>query len=443
MSDALPNRPESLLPTVAIVGRTNVGKSSLFNRIIGKQKSIVQPEHGTTVDLLTQTIKWKSAEFQLIDSGGYSFSKAVEYRSDINSRVESILKNSTIVLFVCDASAGIHPQDELLSDLVRPRKKSVIHVINKADDSGGESEADRFYQFGYDNLVKVSALHGHGVYELLDMIAQKIPERQSAGIDNHDFSLTIAGEPNCGKSTYFNALLAEDRAVVSEIPGTTRDTLSEVLNYRGKNILLQDTAGLRASKRKLATRERLSMAKTREAIRTTEVVLLFFDAYKGFSTGSKQIADSILEFRKACVIVANKWDTVKGMPQEDYRKLFQKRVRFLNNFPLIFVSAATKRNILEPLDAAIEVYDSYAMRRKTNDLNRFLEEFKRREASKLKENVRLKFLTQVKTAPPTFLLIGRRVGKLKPESVQFLENSLIDYLSLTGTPINLLLREET
>ena len=429
------------LQTVAIVGRPNVGKSSLFNRLIKSRMSIVQSEKGTTRDRVLSQVTWKRKTFCLMDTGGYTWSRDADLGKEINQEIQKAIKAADLIFFVCDGIEGLHPQDELIAEIFRKSEKRVFLVVNKMDTPEHFAQADEFYRLGFDQLIKISASHDLGISELLDLTVETLPKASEDQIfPKHDFSICIAGEPNSGKSTYFNALLGESRAIVSEIAGTTRDTIGEMIGYASKRILLKDTAGIRPVKSLKSAVMRFSISRAQEAIREAEFVLFLFDAHKGLGTVAKEIGGYILEHKKPCVLIANKWDLTHNFQQADYMTLLKKRANFLSDFPVVFVSAKNKKSILAPLDQAIKTFAVHCSSIKTNDLNRFLSDFKKRHP--LSEPARLKYLTQVRTAPPHFLLIGRRVGMLTASTVSFIKNQIQERFELYGTPIQLIVREE-
>ena len=435
-----PHKAHANLICVAIVGRTNVGKSSLFNRIAGKKLSIVQPDHGTTLDRISTVIHWKKAPFLLIDTAGFSFEKKVPFREEINREVDKAIQNANLLLFVCDGREGVHPQDELFAQKLRDRKKQVILVVNKIDQPELYGDADQFYQLGYEQLVKVSAAHGGGIAELLDTVTRKLPESKHLKQPDYSMSLCIVGEPNSGKSTYFNSLLDEERAIVSEIPGTTRDVISEIIEYKGKKILLNDTAGFRSTQSYEEAIHCFSIVKTKHAIRASEVVLLLCDGYRGFSRTSKQIANFIFESQKPCVIAVNKWDLVKRIEQAHYHDRLKRFAPFLATCPFVFLSAKLRKNILAPLDAVFDVYESFKRHVKTNELNELLMKIKK--SGIVRNPAKLKYLTQIGTAPPRFLLFGRNMDRLKMPDLQFIKNRIQAVFHFEGIPIQLSLRED-
>lgn len=418
-----------------------MGKSSLFNRIAGKRKAIVQEEQGTTRDRVTTQASWQNRDFLLFDTGGYMFSKNSDFSEAINREVSKALEEANLIFFVCDAKAGVQPQDELFADRLRARAHQVILVINKLDSIEKFGDADQFYRLGFKNVVKLSALHGLGISDLLDLAIQKIPETDNLQYkDSYTFSICMTGEPNSGKSTYFNALLSEERAIVSEIPGTTRDVLEELIEYKEKKIILRDTAGIRPSKSSDSPIAVFSISRAKKAIESSEVVLFLADGHKGLGQVSKQILSFIVESRKPCVILVNKWDLVHEFEQSKYIDLFHKRVPFVNFYPIVFISAKTGKNILKPLDEALRVYENHTRSFKTHDLNKFLERLKKKH--QVHGAIKLKFLVQIKNAPPRFLLMGKGLEQLKTPAVQFIKNEIMDYFELDGTPVQITLRNE-
>ncbi len=430
---------KSDLPGVAIVGRVNVGKSSLFNRFVKSRLAIVQDEKGTTRDRVYTKTSWDGKAFNLIDTGGYSWQKDAPFLDLIQQEIEKAILTADLLLFVCDGQTGIHPQDEIIAESLRKRKKNTILVVNKLDSFEKFSEADEFYKLGFEHVAKVSASHGLGIDELLDLMVERFPV-VTEDLPPHDFSICIVGEPNSGKSTYFNALLNEERAIVSDVAGTTRDVITEMIEYRSKKILLKDTAGIRPVAKLQSSVMRFSISRAKDTIRRAELVLFLFDGHKGIGAVSKDIGSFILEWKKPCVLVVNKWDLVKEFEQSKYEELLERKAGFLSDYPVVFVSAKNKRNILAPLDQAIETYNTHHQNVKTNDLNKFLSKFK--ESYKFHEPVRLKYLTQIRNAPPHFLLIGRRTHLMKKPTILFMKNQIRDHFKLFGTPIGLSVREE-
>ncbi len=432
----------STLQKVVIVGRPNAGKSTLFNRILGRRKAIVQHESGTTRDRVYGKVSWQHRNFTMIDTGGFNFKTQTELENLVNREIEKGIREAALVVFLCDGSNGLNPMDERLSEKLRRLKHKVIVCVNKLDEPKNFAQGDEFFKLGFQNLVKISALHGIGVDDLLDSIAKLLPTESSIATLPEDilFTLSIVGEPNVGKSTFFNALLNEERSIVSEVPGTTRDAVDEMIEYKNSRILLVDTAGLTKKRIEETPTAFFSMSRTKESIRNSQVILFVFDAQKGIGSTSKQILNFIFENKKCCILIANKWDKVKGVEQGKYRVVLAKKMPFISAYPVAFISAATKRNMLEPLTLALEGYERYNTWVKTSELNRFLLNVK--QAHAIKGNVRLKFLTQIKTQPPGFLLFVRHSKSLKVDAIRFLRNQIQEHFNLWGFPVDLSIKED-
>lgn len=424
-----------------LLGRTNVGKSSLFNRLVGKKLSLVNETEHTTRDYLSATAKAVNLIYTLIDGGGVTHRPSDPFHDQVNQQVYGLIQSVDLILFVCDGQSGLHPHDEVIADALRTHQQKVILVINKIDSADQAVLGDDFYRLGFQHLVKVSASHRLGIADLNESIKSRLPEIMELPPSIHfQFSICIIGEPNSGKSSYFNALLNEDRMFVSDIPGTTRDVVSELLTFQKQNILIRDTAGIRPKTTIKDTTTYFSMARARKSIQESEVCLLVCDATKGIGRVTKQILDIVRDAKKPCVLVMNKWDLVKGVEQARYANHIFQRLPFLRPFEIAFISAKTKRSITHPLLAAQTAHANYRRSIKTKTLNDFLFELKNNHP--FKENIKLKYLTQIKTAPPSFLLVGRRVKQLKNESSMFIKNQIQQQFKFVGTPIELFIREE-
>jgi len=430
------------LAKAVIVGRPNAGKSTLFNRILGRRKAIVQYESGTTRDRVYGKVSWARQDFLMIDTGGFNFKTQSELEALVNREIEKGIEEAAVIIFLCDGSRGLNPMDERLSEKLRHLKKKVVLCVNKLDEPKNFAQGDEFFKLGFTNLVKISALHGIGVDDLLDSIVKILPspDKPEVTIDSVHFALSIVGEPNVGKSTFFNALLNEERSIVSDVPGTTRDAIDEVIEYKDSRILLVDTAGLTKKKIEETPTAFFSMSRTKESIRSSQVILFLFDAQTGIGSTSKQILSYISENKKCCVLIANKWDKVKNVEQGKYRTTLISQMPFISAYPVAFISAVNKRNTLQPLTLAIEGYSRYNSWLKTSQLNRFLLNVK--QAHAIKGNIKLKYLTQIKTQPPGFLLFARHTKSIKVDAIRFLRNQIQSHFDLWGFPIDLSIKED-
>jgi GTP-binding protein len=420
------------LPRVAIVGRPNVGKSTLFNRLLGKRRAIVYVDSGTTRDVIEETIAWNGRKFLLADTGGMRFEKETPLQAEIEKQVERAVFRSDMILWVVDGAAGPHALDERLGERLRPVEDRTILVVNKIDDRSQEPNISEFYRLGFGRVFPVSALHGHGTGDLLDRLTSEMPfvedERRAL------FTVVIVGEPNSGKSTYFNQLLREERAIVSPLPATTRDAIDEFIPWKGSSVRIVDTAGFGAAGKVAEGPTFYSLERTRRAVQAADVCLLFFDAYRGFLKNSKAIWTLVQDSGKACVLVANKTDLVE-MKKAEYEGMLRARVPFLGGAPLEWVSALQGKNVLGPMARAQLLCEASGRKISTHDLNVFLRKFQ--EGRKSLRGARLAFLVQTRLKPPGFKLFVKRQGNIRAEYLAGLKNELMSRFGLAGISFRL------
>ncbi|MBI4398066.1 MAG: ribosome biogenesis GTPase Der [Candidatus Omnitrophica bacterium] len=432
--------PYPKLPVVAIVGRANVGKSTLFNRIIEKRKAIVQRESGTTRDRLYENTEWNGKTFRLVDTGGFEFKSPDTLTQKVAKEVQKALEEAHTILFVVDVEAGLTPVDETFADLLRKYDKKLILVINKIDIKDRLLKSSEFFRLGFSRTSTISATHGLGVGDLLDEVVGLLPAQSGASEPPpYQFTLTIVGEPNVGKSTYLNKLLEEERVIVSPIPGTTRDFIEEFLLFEGKRIRVVDTAGLRHNKKIKSATELFSFSRTREAISMADVVILLFDSHLGIRRDSKRVLDQILDEKKGLVLAANKWDLAGERKWNLYEKQFYQNVNYLTGYPLFAMSALSGKNILKPIQAAVGVYENYSRKFTTHELNEFLEKMKRAHPP---QGGSLKYMVQIGAKPLRFSLFLKHKEKVPDNYWNFFKHQFIEHFKLTGVGIRLILTEE-
>lgn len=427
-------------PMVAIVGRPNVGKSTFFNRLVGRRKAIVDRQEGTTRDAIDSFMRWKDKTFTLVDTGGIRFSGPATLEAVVEAQVRRVIEKADLILWVVDVRSGPLPLDERLADLLRRSNKKTLLVANKADDGARVYEMPNFYRLGFRDIFAVSALHGHGASEVLDRVAEELPQQRGGSPREFLFSVAIVGGPNTGKSTYLNRILGEERVLVSELPGTTRDSVETLFSWHGDNIRLCDTAGLRRRRHTQEAAGFFSSVRTQEAIRRADVVLLFFEAQAGFGKNAKVIFQLVRDEGKGCVLVANKCDLVKTT-REGYEEELKGRVPYLADACFEFVSSLEGKNIEGPLERAHVLWRASRKRIATKELNRFLDRLLREKAPP--PSVKLKFMVQHGVQPPSFALFVKRKHRLPEDYLMFFRNRLVRHFHFEGVPIRLTMKEAT
>jgi GTP-binding protein len=435
-------------PLVAIVGRPNVGKSTLFNRIIGWQKAIVEDVPGVTRDRIYGEAEWAGVEFNIIDTGGLEPESDDFYLSLIKSQIEVAINEADLILFILDGKTEVMPQDIEISKLLRKRKKPVLYVVNKVDHEKHEISALDFHSLGVDKFVSVSAVHGRRMDELLDAIVENLPQTEAIA-DDHDqnaIRVAVVGKPNVGKSTLINKILGEERLLTSPIPGTTRDSIDTSIEIGGKKYVFIDTAGIRRKSRVTFSVERYSVLRAIRTIERADVVLLMVDSQEGPTHQDARIGELIHNKGKGCVILLNKWDLVPEKIAETtgIEDIVRDRLKEIDFAPVISISALTGKRVNKIFDCIELVYQNYCQRIATKPLNRMLETVLKTNPPPIYKGTEIKFyyISQPMTKPPTFVIFTNRIKGI-PESYQkFLENRLRQEFDLEGTPIKLIFREK-
>jgi GTPase len=425
---------------VAIVGRPNVGKSTLFNRLVGERVAIVEDQPGTTRDRIYATAEWRGREFSLIDTGGLHDPSAGKLEAAVRGQAETAIADADLVLFVVDAQSGILPVEHDVADLLRRSGKPVLLVANKADSWRGEAQAAEFYELGLGEVVAVSAIQGLGTGDLLDAILERLPP-ETADEETTDARIAIVGRPNVGKSSFLNALVGSERAVVSEIPGTTRDAVDTLVELDGRRIVLVDTAGIRRRGRIDEGIEKYALLRTAQALERADVAVLLTDATEGITAQDVHIAGYALEAAVGLVLAVNKWDVV-DRGTEMTAAVEQEIAREFHFAPWMshhLVSAKTGRNVRQTLDDAVGIVDERRKRIATSDLHRMLVDAvaSHPPSPHRGREVRFTHVTQARGKAPTFVFFVD-----PPEGVHFtyhryLENQIRARFAFKGTPIKL------
>lgn len=433
-------------PVVAIVGRPNVGKSTLFNRLAGTRISIVESEPGITRDRIYADIEWQDEKFILIDTGGIETDSDDIIISKIRQQAQLAIEEADLLLFVVDGRSGITNLDEEIAGYLRKTNKKIILVINKVDDFSLVDEIIwQFYALGFEEMMPLSAEHGKNIGDLLEKIIENLPEIAEEEEDSEVFNIAIVGKPNVGKSSLVNYIAGQERSIVSDIPGTTRDAIDTLVEVNGIKYNLIDTAGLRRKARIKESIEYYSVIRTLRAIDRADAVLMMIDARDGVTTQDKRIVGYAHDSGKAIVLAVNKWDLIEkdSKTMEEYKKDIYDELKFLTYAPITFISALTGQRVTEALELLEYVVDQNSLRIKTGLLNEVLEEaFLLREPPGYRgKKLKLLYATQVGIKPPTFLLFVNDPELMHFSYERYLENALRDAFGFVGTSIRIILKK--
>jgi GTP-binding protein len=431
------------IPRIALVGRPNVGKSTLFNRIVGRRKAITDSRAGSTRDRNYAQASWQGAAFELIDTGGLLLGTPDPLLGSATAQAERAIEESDLVLFVVDARAGLLPDDRAIAAQLRRRGKRVVVVANKAEQ--GVDGTEEFSALGFDGLLAISAEHGQGVGDLLDVAMEQVARVELPAEEGAPLRIALVGRPNVGKSSLLNQLLGSERAVVSPIPGTTRDAVDSLLVKDGERFLFIDTAGIRRARLLKENVDHVSVVQARRSIERADVTVLVVDAAEGMREMDATIGGYIQDARCGVVVAVNKWDQAKGLKlsQTEAEKRVRENLKFLSWAPVLFVSAKTGSGLAALLKAARRVQAARFTRVTTGSLNRELIRATERLAPKAargNRSLRLLYSTQIGVAPPTFLLSLNHEDDLHFSYKRYLENRLRAAFGFEGTPLALKVR---
>ncbi|HCL90133.1 MAG TPA: ribosome biogenesis GTPase Der, partial [Candidatus Atribacteria bacterium] len=426
-------------PIVAIIGRINVGKSTLFNRITRKRTAIVENEPGITRDRIYAECEWKGKQFTLVDTGGVDFIKREEMQKKITVQTELAIEKADLIILLVDIKEGINPDDFKVAKAIREKNKPSILVANKGDVRGSELKLYEFYELGFGDPYIISAEHGLNVDDLLDRIVSGISEVKVEPEEEEDIiKVSILGKPNVGKSSLLNRILGEDRIIVSEHPGTTRDAIEIIFKHDSLKLIFIDTAGLRDKAKPKEDVEYYSSLRTFEAVRNSDIALLILDSTQGVSMQDKKIANYIQKERKACIIILNKFDLIKDNID---RKLFIDEIRyelsFLKNSPIVMTSALTGYNINKIIAKIKEVALQYSKQIPTSVLNAFIREVVSKNPPKYVRGntLKIRYATQTGIKPPKFLLFVNNPKLMYDSYYRYLENKIYEDFGLEGSPV--------
>lgn len=425
------------LPTIALVGRPNVGKSTIFNKIVGKQKAIIEDTPGVTRDRIYSEAVYNNYKFNVIDTGGIDVSKEI-FNDEIKVQVEIAIEEADVVIFVVDGVEGLTTNDYEVRDMLRKSNKKVIVAINKLDNPKRFDNIYEFYELGFDEYIPVSGLHNIGFIELLDAATNSFKEYNKDDKDER-LKFCLIGRPNVGKSSLLNALINEDRSIVSNIAGTTRDSIDTVFTYEKEEFIIIDTAGLRKRGKVFETIEKYSLIRSLKAIDNSDICLLVINAEEGIIEHDKHIAGYALEKGKGLIIVVNKWDTVENPNMNEYKKLIRSEFQFLRYAPIVFTSAKTKKRIHTIMPEVKKVSENIKREIKTSILNDVIRDAYQLNIPPSYKGKRLKiyFVNQSDIKPPKFTFHVNDKGLVHFSYERYLENKIRENFDFEGTPITI------
>jgi len=435
------------IPLVAIIGRPNVGKSSLFNRIIGWRKAIVEDIPGVTRDRNYADAEWRGVEFRLVDTGGFEPQTDDLHLSLTKGQIRKAIEEADLIIFLLDGQTGLMPQDRETLDMLRKSDKNIISVINKIDHEKHQIRAVEFHSLGIDDVITVSAAHGRKIDELLDAILDKItafePKRDHRN-GRQEIRIAVIGKPNVGKSTLINRIIGEERFLTSPLPGTTRDSVDTILERGGKKYILVDTAGIRRRSKISSSVERFSVLRAIKSIERTDIVLHMIDCQDGPTHQDARLAELIRDKGKGCIILLNKWDLVprdlSAIP--GIQKIVTEKLKATDFAPVIRVSALTGKNLNKIFQKVDSVYENLYRRLTTKELNNLL--YKITSINPLPyyqgREVKFYYISQPMTNPPTYVIFSNSVKGVPENYLRYLENRFRDEFQLEGVPVKFIFR---
>ena len=431
-------------PIVSIIGRPNVGKSTLFNKLVGKRLSITEDTPGITRDRLYSEVEWQNNYFVLVDTGGLELEYSGDFNKEIEIQADIAIQSSDLILFLVDGREGLTNLDSLIAEKLRKSGRDIIIVVNKIESRETPLSVYDFYTLGFGDIQVISAEQGYGLGDLLDEIVNRFPDDSLKEIDDDRLHIAVIGKPNVGKSSFINMIIGEERSIVSNIPGTTRDSIDSEFERNNKKYTFIDTAGLRRQRSVDSRVERFSVIRTLNAIDRSDIVLFFIDAAEGVTEQDTKIIGYAHNNNKASIIVVNKWDLIEKETNtiRDFEADIRNKITFTLYAPVVFISVKDKQRIDKLFDLIDEVDENYSFRVPTGLLNTMLRDAMLINPPKTKKGKRLKiyYMSQVTTRPPKFLIYVNDEELMHFSYLRFIENKLRESFNFRGVPITLEVR---
>jgi len=432
------------LPVVVIVGKPNSGKSTLFNRIVGARKAITHTSPGITRDFIESPVSWQGVDFKLIDTGGFDISSSEPLNKAIKERIIKVSSDASVVIFLVDVDTGPTNDDMALLRELRDVRERILLVVNKVENLEDEISSNEFYSLGFKDLILISALHGRGIGDLMDEVISRIPARPSMDEDE-GIGIAIVGKPNVGKSSIVNAIVGEERNIVSHRPGTTRDIIDITIRKYGRTFVLIDTAGVRRRSKTKEVVDKISSVKSIEVVKSADIVFAVLDATQEISRQDIRMASLGHRARKGVIVLLNKWDLIKDKSAHDtITEKVREKLPFLSYAPVITVSAIKGTRIEKAMKLAVEVYEARRKRIPTSELNKAIEDLVTANPPKFYQGGtgKIYYATQTGIEPPTFTLFVNKASHFPRSYVRYINNQLRKLFTFPGTAIKISLRSK-
>jgi GTPase len=429
-------------PIVAIVGRPNTGKSTLLNRVAGKPLAITEDRPGTTRDRNLADVNWGGTDFTMVDTGGLEIKPSSTIARGVKSQIETAIKDADVIIDLVAATDGVTPADYEVADMLRKANKPVMLVANKADNDRLETAALEFYELGLGEPIAISAHHGRGVAELLDKIVTLLPAQTPAEDSPEVIKVAIVGRPNVGKSMLLNTLVGEERAIVDETPGTTRDAVDTMFDFKGQSVLLIDTAGIRRRGRVKAGVEKYSVIRSMRAIDRADIVLLVLDATEISATQDAHIAGYVDEAAKGMIIIVNKWDLIENKDIPGWDKFIRSQFKFASYAPILYTSAKTGQGVDKIMPQVNQIQRERLKRHPTAAVNNVIQEAvaSHNRPRNRRQQLKIFYATQAEVNPPTFVFFTNNAKMIHFSYRRYLENKLRQAFGFSGTPLRLIFK---